>query len=842
MRKHPLAACENCELRDRPMVPSAIPAGAKLVIVGEAPGATEVREGVPFVGDSGKLLRSTLAHIGLDPTVDVGYTNACLCRPLGNATPSDNAIECCANRLSFELQHGSTGNAPSILGALPIYTAGASATAALDLLAKVTSDASVTARVGQWYDGYGWRYMAGVHPAYILRSPGRLPLLVDSLAAAAGIDPPILFEPERVQWRVATDDNLPAVLDYLERAPDGATLAFDTETDDLQWTFTHERPATAVLGAILSYEPYKVVIIPGELLSDAKKRLERVFNRTHVVAHNGKFDQHIAWLHWMYVHITDDTMIAHHVLEETGAHGLKELATRYLRAPNYEGALVDRWFTANKIAKKDRRYSMLPREDLWKYAAYDVVCTMLLWRIFERELEREGLMDVYCKWMETAAMLYHVERNGIKVDRPYLERVQAHMTTHLADLAQHAHDVVWPYVAEREADFERLFRLMRGNRKKAAPVFNPGSDDQVSIVLYDVLRLRHTRPLIAPTSTNTGKDALDALPPNPVADVIREYRRVQKLLTTYVESELRRIDTAGYLHVDYRVTGTETGRISASNGDHGIPRPESDDVPAVKRYGQMIRAAFVADTSDHVLIDADYSQLELRIYAHCSGEPFLLEAYRNGEDVHDKTAAMLEALGTPLFKGYAEGSKQFKKDRRVVAKNTNFGNIYQGGPAGIAGMLAHRVPVSVMAQVLRYYRALMPVADAWNKAQLATLRRDGYVENIFGFRRRFPLITDNNLDEAKKAAVNAPIQGAAGMLNNLAAVELVKRGYQVAMLIHDSIVVRALRIDHAGRTAAYHAGIVKQVMEDVGNRYITSVPIVADVEVKERWERPPIDL
>lgn len=861
--KAPCAKCDQCPLQDRPFVPSHLPPNAPIIAIGGGPGASEVFKGRPFVGDSGKLLDAGLLYAGLDPRL-IGRTNAVLCQPVGNATPPEEAVAACSERLRLELLNHQ---------AQDILALGGTAVYALDRLQNIYYEGTITARRGTWYKlidyradysiGNHKRYFASFHPAYVLRIPALNAIFFRDIVEVVHGEEARNYSVDKVRYRVADETNVDKIISYLRAIPDNAVIALDTESRRLGWYDTMVQPTADLLCVTIAYKQYEVIVLPFyDLLRsntrvwyDLRDELEGVLDRTRVVAQNAKYDQHVL-AKQLGINFTAyaDTMAAHWLLNEAARHGLKELASEYLGIPAYEEELIDAWFVANKIAKDKRDYGLLPRPILYKYASIDTSVTLVLWAIFEAKLRKQPSLYnfFFDALMPIANMLTVVEENGIKIDVPYLQQVRDHMRTQLADITQAANDLIMPLVAGREEEFTRLFRLMqtpipipederhlyRKNQKyKKVTRFNPGSDDQVSIVLYDVLKLKHTRRLAKPTSTNTGKDALDALPPNDVADIIREYRRVEKLLSTYAEGILARVSIKGYLHIDFRLTGTEIGRLSASNADHGIPRPEGDDIAELKRYGAMIRGSFVADSpDDDVLIDADYSQLELRVFAHMSEEPFLLEAYQRGEDVHNKTCEMLEELGTPFFAGYKNGSKPFKKDRRVVAKNTNFGMlVYLGGPSGVAGMLGGKIHVSVLEQVARYYKALMPTADAWQKEQFRLLRTQGYVETLFGNRRRFTLINENNIDEARKAAVHMPVSGTAGIINNLAAVELTRvHGLRVCHLIHDSILIRCKRSEAEATTL-----LVRDVMEEIGNRYITRVPIVAEVDVVYSWAARP---
>jgi DNA polymerase I-like protein with 3'-5' exonuclease and polymerase domains len=405
--------------------------------------------------------------------------------------------------------------------------------------------------------------------------------------------------------------------------------------------------------------------------ADVRECIENALDRYHIVAHNGKFDQNVmASRVATFFSIDDDTMLMHYSLFELGKHGLKELATEYLGATDYEEDLIISWFREQGIAEADRRYSLVPRDRLYKYAAIDGAVTLQLWRIFDAELRAKKLYE----WpyrnvlLKTANALPTIEQTGIPIDRAQMLRNKLDFEAELTILNDKMNEIVLPRIQARENWTTReLLRLMtkrvkvsdgeprinaKGKSVRGKAVYedriqyNPKSNQQTHYILYDILGLKLNKRLIKPTSTNTGKEALEALPDHPFVATLRHHRRIAKMTDTYISSAERRATIDNLIHVDFRITGTEIGRLSASAGDHGIPRP--DDY-----YGAAIRSMFVAANDDEVLIIADYSQAELRAFAHLAQVKFLIDKYRAGEDVHTETALMLEKYGAAIFQGFA---------------------------------------------------------------------------------------------------------------------------------------------------------------------------------------------
>jgi uracil-DNA glycosylase family 4 len=868
--KAPFADCDHCPLRARPFAPSSLVDNAELLIVSDAPGTTEVIEGGSLVGPTGDVVRQALRHIGVNPR-RVARTNAVLCRPmLGDTAPAE-AISACANRLAHDI---------ATSGARHIIAAGGSALEALDLLAGRSEAGGTLTRAGRRYSLDNERsYTATVNPAYLFHNDEYTPTFLRHLRRGASGEV-AAFDPDRVAYAIAGPHNFERIAAYVDGFAAGAPLAFDVETDHLQWFATPALDPCALLCLVFTLEDWRSIIIPADFASVPAVR-ERVIGwlkRYRVIGHNVKFDQTISArgvpLGLQHaITAGDDTMLMHYALQELGAHGLKELAADYLGAPDYETDLITSWFRANGMAREDaRRYSALPRENLYKYAAIDGACTLQLWRIFDAELKRQGIYDRPYREtiMRIAGAIPTIEQTGIGIDPEQLATARIIFEYELAEIVNTMGGYVLPEIKRNGGDDKsggELIRLMterervegefkptKTGKPGKRPIFrdvlryNPGSNPQTSYIIYNLFGLQLQKRLMKPTGTNTGKEALEALPDHPFVNELRKYRRISKMVDTYITGIERRLTLDKLIHVDFRITGTEIGRLSAINSDHGIPRP--DDI-----YGAAIRSLFVApDSGDpndpEVLVIADYSQAELRAFAHLASVRFLLDKYAAGLDVHDETALMLEQYGVPLFRHFAEykAIKDHEETRgifktptahaykaiRTVAKNVNFGNIYQGGPEGIAGMLGGRVSVPALREVLSAYHALMPEAADYARAQFELLRRQSYVETVFGRRRRFYILNGSNTDEAKKSVVHMVVAGSAADLNNHSAARLVDERIGVCHLVHDSIIARARR-SAAERVAAR----MNAIMVAVGNEAMPNVPWLVDVEISDRWVPSP---
>lgn len=840
--KAPYADCINCPLQSRPFCPSSIPSNATMIVIGDAPGTQEIIERVPFVGDSGDVLRGALTYVGVD-WQRVAKTNAVLCRSYSDGTP-DAAIKACGARLMHDINKS---------GASTIIAAGNVAAQAVDMLAGYTgATGGIMSRAGKTYP-YSEQsplhatprmYTTVVNPAFLLRNDDYAPQYLRQLELA--VNPRLRnFNIADVKLAVMNNDNKSRIIQYLNMFDRGSPMAFDVETDHLQWYDTPSVSAAILLCLVITLEDWRSVIIPAHMLNDTSVReaVLMCFSEYHIIAQNGKFDQNVMRARCnIDFTLDDDTMLMHYALYELGTHGLKDLATQYLGTPDYEAMYVDDWFTAHGIKKIDRRYSLLPLDNLYPYAAIDGAVTLQLWRIFKADLDAKGLYEYPYKrvLLELANSVPAIEQCGIGIDRQQLTLAGVDFANDISRLEAELTAIILPMLAQLP-DTHELKRLMRGKRKAERNTFtyNPKSNPQTHYVLYDprMLGLKLTKRLITATATNTGKEALEALPAHPFIDILRHYRRIVKMHDTYIASIQRRATLDDILHVDFRLTGTEIGRLSASGGDHGIPR--ADDY-----YGAVIRSAFIAHPTDanEVLVVVDYSQAELRAFADRARVQFLIDKYRAGVDVHTETALMLEQYGAIVFQGFQEAmnvvnnahmctaeavarAKAFMKRVRVLAKNINFGNIYGGGASGISGMIGGAISTAAIGDVLKVYHTIMPEAAEYATKQFELLKRQGYVETVFKRRRRFYVISDANRDEAKKAVVHMVVAGSAADCSNLSAAILVKSGVRICHMNHDSLIARATR-NEANDVARF----MQQTMIRVASDAMPLVPWQADVE------------
>lgn len=895
-RKHYLAACESCPLYDRPFVPTCDPADNGIIpviaVVGEAPGYEEAKQGVPFVGPSGQLLHATLERVGVTRE-KVFKTNAVLCQPYQNEQPTQNALRACQERLRADL---------AALPDIPIVSAGAVATEALDALASYATHDGIMRRRGNSYpiefsfqiepyrDDYDyWQrtYHAIFHPAYVLRN-------ADSFETfRADLDRIINAGQNTINWldtkyMVVTEANYADLFDQWAALENNkALLAIDTETNGLQWWNTPSQVGADLINIVFAFDEKEAFIIPVQLLQDfdiVQFSLQYLFNRCTVITHNGMFDAQILKQVGIELTLAHDTMLASFALNELkGYHRLKYLATQLLNAPDYERAILGDSFI--DLPPEERDYSTLPLDKLYHYAAIDVCVTLALHKELQPRLLVDNVQGAYEVLMKGAETVIAVERNGIKIDREYLLKLQDYITEDLTHRTIDMWDCILdrvnyqidqgnnptividpPYYKERKYLIApNAMPATKGKNRAIYKNFNPASVSQMQWALYELLKLKHQIPLgfgTKPTSTNV--EALNALPDHAFVRALKAHRTASTMQKMYVNKLLDIADTSDRVHVRFNLNGTEVGRLSADDSLHGIPRPEDF-------YGKAIRGSFIADESN-VLVVADYGQAELRVIAANSKEPFFLDAfnapmihnhsvahmrypdlYDNGSDIqrkllaklvgdlHCQTAAFLfteyerEEIENILRGVFGEG---LAKKLRTFAKNFNFGTVYQGGAEGIWSMTHGALPLPLVKELQEKHKARTPILQQYCKDQFRFAKKYGYVQTRFGRKRRFPLLTADNIQDVRKASVHMPTASEASDLTLLSAHSLVKDGVQVGHMVHDSIIAEC-----KANEATDVSQLMQSTMIKMGELWFPEVKWEADIEVNKRWyqNRPELN-
>ena len=566
-------------------------------------------------------------------------------------------------------------------------------------------------------------------------------------------------------------------------------FCFDTETTG----FDHF--SNRIVGLSLAVEPHEAwyVSFTPENTAAFAEVVKPLFEneRTTKIAQNIKFDMMV--LARLGVEVRGrkiDTMIVHYLLDPEARHNMDFLAERYL---NYSPIRIE-----TLIGKGTRQLTMdqVNIESVKEYAAEDADITLQIKQALWPELEKQGLVELYSTIEEPMIeVLAAMELEGVKVD-----------TQQLAD-----------YAVELNAELAKLEAEIRELADE--PTLNINSARQLGEVLFAKLRITDKPKMTKTRQFSTEEEYLQGFAgKHRIVDLILRYRGVKKLISTYVEALPQLVNSVtGHIHTSFNQAVTATGRLSSTN-------PNLQNIPVRDDMGRRIRKAFVPSDGQHLLLSADYSQVELRLMAHLSGDSSLIEAFQQGEDIHAATAAKL------FHKEIAEVTS----DERRKAKTANFGIIYGISAFGLAQRLD--IPRKEAKELIDGYFESYPKVKEYMERAVADAREKGYVTTAFGRRRILRDIDSRNAvarGVAERNAINAPIQGSAADIMKLAMVEIYRRfraeGIRSKMIlqVHDEVIVDMLREEQEAVIR-----IVREAMEGVAQ---LSVPLISEAGVGENW-------
>ena len=485
-----------------------------------------------------------------------------------------------------------------------------------------------------------------------------------------------------------------------------------------------------------------------------------------------------------------DTMLLHYLLDPESRHGMNYLTRTYLNyAPIEIESLISRG--ARQITM-----DMVPVEKVAEYAAEDADVTLRLKEVLWPQVVEQGLEKLYREIEEPLIrVLADMETTGVRIDTAILREAGSELTGQLAEL-------------------ENRIREMAGD-----PTLNVNSARQLGEALFGRMRLDPKPKMTKTKQYRTDEEYLQSLADsNPIIGAILEYRGIRKLLSTYIEALPTLVNPrTGRVHTSFNQAVTATGRLSSSN-------PNLQNIPIRDAQGREIRRAFVPADDDHLLLSADYSQVELRLMAHLSGDRNLLEAFRNGEDIHSATAALL--FGVPIA--------DVTPDQRRKAKTANFGIIYGISAFGLSQRLG--IPRTEAKEIITGYFRSYPGVRQYMERVIDQAREQGYVSTIFGRKRHLPDIRSSNATVrglAERNAINAPLQGSAADIMKIAMIraweELRRRGLrsQIILQVHDELVVDIYKPEREEVAA-----IVVDTMEHAAK---LSIDLSVDYGVGANW-------
>ena len=484
-----------------------------------------------------------------------------------------------------------------------------------------------------------------------------------------------------------------------------------------------------------------------------------------------------------------DTMLAHYLLQPEQRHNMDDMAETYL---GYRTIHIDELIGPKGKGQKSMRD--LPPEEVYEYAAEDADVTLKLKNLLEPKLKEAGVWQLFSEVeMPLVRVLASMERNGVRLDTDSLKETSQILTARINDIEQ------------------EIYRL-------AGEEFNIASPRQVGEILFGKMKI-----IEKPKKTKTGQyvtseEVLQQLRgKSEIVGKILEHRGLKKLLGTYVDALPKLVNPrTGHIHTSFNQTVTATGRLSSSD-------PNLQNIPVRGEDGKEIRKAFVPEEGC-LFFSADYSQIELRVMAHLSGDENMQEAFREGYDIHAATAAKI----------YHETMDSVTRDQRTRAKRANFGIIYGITVFG----LAERLDISrkEAAELIDGYFATFPrVAEYMEKAK-AEAREKGYAETLMHRRRYLPDITSHNATVrgfAERNAINAPIQGTAADIIKIAMVRIYDRfkreniRSKMLLQVHDELNF-SVYPDEKER-------VERIVLEEMQNAYPLDVPLVADCGWGANW-------
>jgi DNA polymerase-1 len=588
-------------------------------------------------------------------------------------------------------------------------------------------------------------------------------------------------------YHTVTDEK--ALRELAGRLEASSEFCFDTETTGFD-VF-----GDRLVGLSFAVEPFEAWYVPcdpanlGQVLSILRPVFEN--ERIAKIGQNVKFDLMMLRSAGIDVRGTlYDTMIVHYLLDPESRHGMDHLARICL---NYSPVPIE-----ELIGKGARQITMdrVPVERCARYAAEDADVTLRLKRHLWPRLEEAGLTELYLRIEEPLIrVLADIEMTGVKIDSEALAASGRELTSELAGL-------------------EDRIREMTGD-----PSLNVNSAKQLGDALFGRMKIDPKPRMTKTKQYRTDEEYLQMLADrHPVIGLILEYRGLRKLLSTYVEALPQLVNPrTGRIHTSFNQAVTATGRLSSTN-------PNLQNIPVRDERGREIRKAFVPSDGDRLLLSADYSQVELRLMAHLSGDEDMIAAFSHGEDIHTATAAKL----------FGVLPEQVTREQRRRAKTANFGIIYGISAFGLAQRL--NIPRAEAKEIIDGYFATYPGVRRYIDRVIADAREKGYVATLFGRKRMLPDIRSGNAVVralAERNAVNAPIQGGAADIMKLAMIavhrELGRRGLKskIILQVHDELVIDMLRSEEEQVRE-----LVVRCMEDAAE---LRVRLIAECGVGANW-------
>ncbi|MGB0769792.1 MAG: DNA polymerase I [Flavobacteriaceae bacterium] len=578
---------------------------------------------------------------------------------------------------------------------------------------------------------------------------------------------------------------------FLKQLLEKKSVCFDTETTSLN-------PLEAKLvGIAFSWEAHKGFYIPfpdeQEKAQHLIEKLRPFFENENIekIGQNLKYD--IKVLHKYNLSVEGplfDTMIAHYLINPDMRHNMNILAETYL---NYTPMAIEELI--GKKGKHQKSMRSISLETITEYAVEDADITYQLAQHFKREMSDANTLNLFNSIeIPLIKVLASMELEGIRLDVDFLKSLSLDLNNDIKTLEQNIFD-------------------------KAGEVFNIASPKQLGVILFEKLKLVDKPKKTKTGQYSTAEDVLSYLAKD--HEIIRnilEYRGLAKLKSTYVDALPEQVlQSTGRIHTEYLQTVAATGRLSSIN-------PNLQNIPIRTERGRQVRKAFVPRNEDYILLAADYSQIELRVIAALSEEETMIEAFKNGEDIHASTASRV--FNVPL--------SEVNREQRSNAKTVNFGIIYGVSAFGLSNQ-TDLSRTEAKALIDTYY-ATYPKLRAYIADQIDFARDNGYVKTISDRRRYLKDINSRNAvvrGAAERNAVNAPIQGSAADIIKIAMINIYKNlnkgDFKSKMLlqVHDELVFDVYKPELESIKS-----LIKTEME---NAYTMVVPLDVELDIGKNW-------
>lgn len=601
----------------------------------------------------------------------------------------------------------------------------------------------------------------------------------------------VVFDVSQVKYHlIETKDKRTT---FLKEMMKQRAVCFDTETTSL------DANGAELVGISFSWKKGEAYYIP---LPENEKGAQFILNdfkpffdsdKILKIGHNLKYD--ITVLHWYGIEVKGkmfDTMLAHYLLQPDMKHNMDELSETYL---NYRPISIETLI--GKKGKNQGNMRDVALEEVFPYACEDADVTFQLYQLFSSQIDDQpGLKNLFHEIeMPLMPVLARMEACGVRIDNAALKEISKDLAIEALQLE------------------EEIYEL-------AGQKFNLASPKQLGIVLFEELQISDK-----PKKTKTGQYStneetlLKHAEDHPIIEKIMEYRQIAKLKSTYVDALPELINPKdNRIHTTYMQAVAATGRLSSVN-------PNLQNIPIRTARGREVRKAFIPSDSDRIILAADYSQIELRLMAQLSGDVAMMEAFQNGEDIHEATAS----------KVFDVNPKEVTREMRSQAKMVNFGIIYGISAFGLGQRL--HISRTDASELIENYFKKYPGIKKYMDQTIADARDNGFVETIKKRRRYLPDINSRNATVrgfAERNAINAPIQGSAADMIKIAMInldaEFQKLGFKSNMIlqVHDELVFDAVKDE---------LDIILPIIENEMKNAIKelTVPIKVDIDTGSNW-------